>query len=283
MFKLVSISILASVAAMGIVPHEGEPLAQGFENRVRGILPRNQTLDGDEPQPRFFGIFDEDWEFYDYVTETISSWLEQKTLVAAGFVSDPYPYEFGSDAFKVQIHDAECYVVVQATDSLSDWISNVQFFKSNYYYDGHYVGTAHSGFVDAYNTFAATGMHEMVNRLCSNVNHINFVGHSRGAAIATLLATSYHVHSRFTVDLFTFGAPRILEDASSDLFHRAFTQVRVMNNDDPVTATMGLYGKHFGLVVCLNCRETERDSSENGNPLNHKMTNYLGTIKKVFG
>ncbi|KNC75329.1 hypothetical protein SARC_12144 [Sphaeroforma arctica JP610] len=85
------------------------------------------------------------------------------------------------------------------------------------------------------------------------------------------------------VSLITFGAPRVLELDTSDKFHGRFSQIRIMHNGDYVTSVpSSTRFRHVGRVVCLECSESERDSSTTGHVLNHRMRTYRRSLFARF-
>eukprot|EP01134_Creolimax_fragrantissima_P002181 CFRG2181T1 len=211
-------------------------------------------------------------------------------------VSNTYKHEnyryvasnFGAtDEYSVIPGDSdECLVLIAATDSVSEWISNVNFPFSTLSYGNHEVLTAHSGFVNAAVAMHNDGLLDKIQNNCGSRDVVTFAGHSRGGGIAQVLSSWYNEVGLFnTVRMLSWGSPRSFTDSSADRYHKSFYQVRVVNDNDIITRnpTRHLGYKHFGTVVCLDCKSTSQDSQADFslNLLNHLMFEYNWKIQSI--
>ncbi|KNC81809.1 hypothetical protein SARC_05894 [Sphaeroforma arctica JP610] len=242
------------------------------------------------PQSRSMGwwawTFDnEDWSETPYVTESISPAYERRVVTAAGIAGASHPIDFSNEALSVNVINNECWISIAGSGDTQDWIDNLNLGLKDIYYEGQYVGLAFDGFVNGYNEYFTFGVKGFVDQTCSGVFKLNFVAYSRGAGIPTVLAAAYHQYGQVAVELYTFASPRSLDVGTSDRFHNQFPQIRVMNDEDVVTGVpFSAWGfKHMGSVVCLNCRETARDSAEGGSILAHFLSNYAAVVKSLLG
>lgn len=114
------------------------------------------------------------------------------------------------------------YVVFRGTDQPIDWINNVQFRQQIYPYgDGNSDVRFHQGFMTAYFAIRKTLL-QVVDEF--NGQHIIVTGHSLGGALATIgaLDLQYNLGTKdnFTFSVYTYGAPRVGNQALVDSFNR---------------------------------------------------------------
>eukprot|EP01134_Creolimax_fragrantissima_P008259 CFRG8259T1 len=192
-----------------------------------------------------------------------------------------------TDEYSVIPGDAdECLILIAGTDSFGEWISNVDFPLETLSSGGDNILRGHQGFVKAAKAIDSEGLTEKINAHCGSRSAVTFAGHSRGGGIAQILASVYHHRNSFnTVRLVSWGSPRALSDSSANNFHNTFYQVRVVNDNDPVTTqpTRNFGYRHMGTVVCINCKNTNQDAS-GGFSLNakaHSMDTYEKKIRSI--
>ncbi|KNC81808.1 hypothetical protein SARC_05893 [Sphaeroforma arctica JP610] len=148
------------------------------------------------PQSRGMGwwawTFDnEDWNETPYVTESISSAYERRVVTAAGIAGASHPIDLSIEALSVNVINNECWISIAGSGDTQDFDNlNTGFADINY--EGQYVGRGFDGFVNGYNKYFAFRMNGVVDQTYSGASKLNFVGYSRGAGIATLLAAAYH-------------------------------------------------------------------------------------------
>ena len=109
-------------------------------------------------------------------------------------------WQCGSDHGVVINADRWVIVSVAGSDDAVDWWSNLTTDQKDTW-NGR---AAHRGFVDSANC--------CINRIPLGATHgktVHLVGHSRGGAIALLLAERWHGFPSRNVQVTTFGAPRV--------------------------------------------------------------------------
>eukprot|EP01134_Creolimax_fragrantissima_P002180 CFRG2180T1 len=195
---------------------------------------------------------------------------------------------FGStDEYSVTPGDAgECLVMIAATDSLGEWASNVNLDFDTLESGGKAIIKAHDGFIIAAKAMHKDGLVQKIEKHCGSPDVVSFVGHSRGGGIAQILSAWYYHEGLYnTVRLLSWGSPRAMSDKYADLYHKAYYQIRVVNDNDIITRnpTRHFGYKHFGTVVCLDCKKTNQDSQADFsfNLLNHLMSNYNKKIQSI--
>jgi hypothetical protein len=121
----------------------------------------------------------------------------------------------------------DSYVVinVEGSDDFKDWINNFRFFKSHDF---------HKGFREV----LRSGLYVKVKDVLNSIGHkkdLLFCGHSRGGALAQLLAYHYSAeHNRF-VSCIIFGSPRVGgENYRRNVARISMRLTNVINPCDPV-------------------------------------------------
>eukprot|EP01134_Creolimax_fragrantissima_P008260 CFRG8260T1 len=219
----------------------------------------------------------EEWSHLKRVTSTFES--EKFDYSASNFgATDEYSVIPGDDD--------ECLVMVGASDSFWEWISNVNIPFETLTSGGKDILRAHQGFVIAAEAIDNGGLTEKIHANCASRSVVTFAGHSRGGGIAQILAILFHERNIFSsVRLVTWGSPRALSDDSANKFHNAFEQVRVVNDNDVVTTQPSqIFGyRHMGTVVCINCSKTGQDADGgfSFNINNHYMDTYDKKIQSI--
>lgn len=152
---------------------------------------------------------------------------------------------FGTDNVYLFRDLSRTFVVVLGTEfSFKEWFKNFKVKKRNV----QYLGRVHSGFYE--------NVRELWGRLHTfeafEDPNICFVGHSRGAAIASILAVSYALIYKRPPKLVTFGSPRVGDRAWKQAFDDSGVEcVRVVNRWDPVPYVPTIGFVHVGKV----CRQ----------------------------
>ncbi|KAL7274492.1 hypothetical protein RUND412_002596 [Rhizina undulata] len=124
-------------------------------------------------------------------------------------------------------------VAFRGSQSLRNWITNSIFVPKSI--DDWCTGCeVHTGFYDAFEEEFSTVKAAVDALKAANPGYgLAFTGHSLGGALATIAATEFR-RLGYTVTLYTFGAPRIGNDALSTFITAAGTNYRVTHLDDPV-------------------------------------------------
>ena len=130
-------------------------------------------------------------------------------------------------------------VVLRGSTSISDWIKNLDYFKTPAYgslgCDGCEV---HRGFLESYQALQP-GVEASVDQLLKSHPgaSIAIVGHSMGAAMAAHAAVGFGLVRGDIVDgpVYTFGQPRVGDAAFAKWFHGKFPKwLRSVHWNDPV-------------------------------------------------
>lgn len=157
-----------------------------------------------------------------------------------------------ADASVCLAGSALTFPICPATDFLSRLGSNIVAFFSPASSDAR-PGTAdtslplcddcllHSGFFAAFETMKDSMLSEITNQVAANPNATVIVtGHSLGGAVATI-AGAYLRKNGIPCDLYTFGSPRVGNEAFANFVSgqdgRTF---RITNQQDPVTVVPGM-------------------------------------------
>lgn len=133
-----------------------------------------------------------------------------------------------------------CFVKVQGSDDVSDWVHNIQFLKrrvTGIADKDKKWGYGMKGFVLAFEGMRAEMWAQMQKKCDVGSDVFVFTGHSRGGAVAQVAATVVYLERLVPaarLRLVTFGSPRALRSALSDKVHNKFPQLRFVNRDDPV-------------------------------------------------
>jgi predicted lipase len=109
-------------------------------------------------------------------------------------------------------------IVFKGTDSISDWISNIHFTKTNISWLHNYdpIPQGHKGFINAYNVIRSH-----IISSTRNYNEIVFVcGHSLGGAIATFATLDLKIlFPQKYIVIYTFASPRVGDQKFAEIFN----------------------------------------------------------------
>jgi hypothetical protein len=151
----------------------------------------------------------------------------------------------GSDYGCVYVTPTTLFVVVAGTDDRSDWMSNLKATKR-----GEWYGVkGHRGFIQGARALEPA----MLDIILRYPDHdLVFAGHSRGGAIALLLAISAefwheHRHSR----TITYGQPRVSTERQIRLAYRRGEYVRIVNGSDAVPRYPNIGYSHAGTLFYI--------------------------------
>ncbi len=154
-------------------------------------------------------------------------------------------FSTGSDYACAYIAEDEIFIVIRGTDDLADWKSNFQIIGRS-----DWCGlSVHRGFAQA-----AAGMLANTKRILDKypARRVTFSGHSRGGAIALLLALDAnrtYCTTRFRC--ITFGQPRVSSGRQIALSRRDMEYIRVQNGSDAVCRYPKIGYSHDGTCVYL--------------------------------
>jgi hypothetical protein len=143
------------------------------------------------------------------------------------------------------------YIIFRGSSADRDWLTNLDFAlrsaitnavlddKQLDYPDVYGTSSSgvkmHTGFTKAY-LAARSQIHDIVKS--SNVSHWVVTGHSLGGALANLCAVDlqYNFSPEVSVEVYTFGAPRIGNKAFSESYNRRVPDSwRFVNGNDVVS------------------------------------------------
>jgi hypothetical protein len=162
-------------------------------------------------------------------------------------VTGIHDFRYGSDCGCAYVTDGSVYIAIRGSDDWDDWKSNARIVGRSDWYGI----TAHRGFVHA-----AKGLEKSVLDIISEHygKRILFCGHSRGGAIAILLAIAAEQHyPGSAVQCATFGQPRVSSQAQlRDKFYGEY--IRVQNGSDAVCRWPKLGYSHAGTCLYLTNR-----------------------------
>lgn len=126
----------------------------------------------------------------------------------------------------------EVVLSVRGSSNILNWITNINFaLKTTTLVSG---GKFHTGFNNAWDELSAGVTGAIDGALAANPGYrVIATGHSLGGAVALVGAAYLRAGGR-TVDAYTYGAPRIGNDAVSTFISAQGTNYRVTHLDDPV-------------------------------------------------
>ncbi|HBN15757.1 MAG TPA: hypothetical protein DD407_12025 [Pseudohongiella sp.] len=158
-----------------------------------------------------------------------------------------HDFSNGHDYGCAYISDDTIYFVVRGTDDRHDWRSNFKFVKRKEWYGIK----AHRGFVQG-----AQSMQEDMLEVLEKYPELNvvFAGHSRGGAIALLLAIAaeFHYPGRSS-RVITYGQPRVSTRAQiRQAYHGPY--LRVENGSDIVCRYPKIGYNHGGTLLYITNR-----------------------------
>ena len=166
-------------------------------------------------------------------------------------VTGIHDIRFESDYGCAYVTGGTVYVAIRGSDDWQDWRSNFRLLGR----DNWYGIAVHRGF-----GHAARGLEGQVLDLISlhSGKRIVFCGHSRGGAIALLLAIAAEQHFPTTVvQCVTFGQPRVsTETQIRERFYGEY--IRVQNGSDAVCRWPKIGFSHAGTCLYLTNRGEER-------------------------
>jgi hypothetical protein len=173
----------------------------------------------------------------------------------------------------------DAFVIFRGTKTAKEWISNLGISLKEYPLPQY--GNAHEGFLQMY-TATRSAIAENLPALAKK-DRVLVAGHSLGAALATLALPDIETNMKVkTAALYTYGSPRVGDDAFVKAFNREYghKSYRVTNTSDIVTAVPfplpigGFVGGYFSHV------DTPIDFTTQNNDLekNHAMGTYISAL-----
>lgn len=125
-------------------------------------------------------------------------------------------------------------VAIRGSSSLANWLTNILFGFSSCT-DLTANCKVHDGFQNAWKEISTATLAAVASAKAANPSYtIVATGHSLGAAVATI-ATAYLRKAGYSVDLYTYGSPRVGNDYFANFVSgQAGGEYRVTHIDDPV-------------------------------------------------
>lgn len=175
------------------------------------------------------------------------------------------------------------YLVFRGSDKPIDWINNVQFRQQIYPYgDGNSEVKFHRGFMAAYFAIRETLL-EVMDQF--HDKYIIATGHSLGGALATIGALDLQYNlgkdKNFSFSVYTYGAPRVGNQALVESFNRRITDShRFIYGWDVVTRVPREWQgyDHVNTAVQLGNRWTWRILSRRFS--DHSISHYIEAIEQ---
>lgn len=160
---------------------------------------------------------------------------------------------FNKDSTQAMVveHNDYIAVVFRGSNQMANWMENMNLFFTEAFF-----GEFHTGFYQAAASLWRV-LEEAVDQLRLHKRRPVFLtGHSLGGALATVLAAKWLHEGRPFVNVYTFGQPRVVSQATARVFcveckERFF---RFHNNNDAVTRIpLRLMGyRHVGTYLYIS-------------------------------
>lgn len=153
--------------------------------------------------------------------------------------------------------DKSIYVVFRGSQSIRNWITNLDAFKTSYTSFPECGCQVHKGFYQAEQSVISGIISEVKKLQSAHSGYaVKVTGHSLGAALAQLTSMDL-VKSGISNTVYNFGQPRVGDKSYASFANSKVTTWRVTHNKDtvphiPVTTGMEFYHE---------CREEFEDAS----------------------
>ena len=160
----------------------------------------------------------------------------------------------------IAVDESRLLAAFRGTESLPDWLTNLQTVRD----PGPWRDTrVHEGFQDAFHA-AALRIGEIIGRERGD-RQVWLTGHSLGGALAVLLAATLLESAIPVAGLYTFGAPRVGNNAFAARLNEGLARAahwRVVNEGDLVPQVPAqMFFSHSGNRMLL-MQDAGRDDSE---------------------
>lgn len=176
-------------------------------------------------------------------------------------------------------HKRALYIIFRGTQNSTEWINNLNARLTPFFINDH--GSVHDGFLSLYLDVRDDLLE--VAKSFSEKNKIHVAGHSLGATLAVFAACDIESTLGLKIaSLYTFGSPRIGDNAFAIAFNQAFAHksFRIANSSDMVTEVpfpsrfAGFFGGYFSHIETPVIFTVQ----ENDNIKNHQMATYLAAL-----
>jgi len=176
------------------------------------------------------------------------------------------------------------FLILRGTQTVKEWIRNFSISLSSYPASNY--GKVHDGFLQTYNAVRKDIMESLAGT--DPKAKLYVAGHSLGAALTTLALPDIEANLKRKVSgLYTYGSPRVGNDAFVKAFNRTFGQAsfRIVNTSDivtsiplpaPIAGIVGGYFSHVDTPVDLTVQEDDLEQ-------NHDMKTYLSALNESKG
>lgn len=138
----------------------------------------------------------------------------------------------------------------------------------------------HQGFINAYLS-VRDEIHEHAQQ--SETTQYRITGHSLGGAIATLCAVDlqYNFGQNISIEVYTFGSPRVGNDAFADSYNRRVPDTwRVINGWDTVVGLPVPWQGYRHVDTSLKLARNFTWKIVTGSFKDHKINSYVEALKK---
>ncbi|MDR2003913.1 MAG: lipase family protein [Prevotella sp.] len=143
------------------------------------------------------------------------NYKNKETYKNAGFTEEVYSYQdsqYGIHAGLIGLAGSNIILAFRGTDGTLDWLNDFNYIQIPFSYSGKVIGTGkvHTGFYDAIMSISDEIINKLkeLKKLTSN-SKIYVTGHSKGGAMATLLAKILQYEDFTNIFVVTFGSPRV--------------------------------------------------------------------------
>jgi triacylglycerol lipase len=227
---------------------------------------------------------------YSLVQELYYLWTptraEERGLPSFGLTPDSIRVTRGSKPLRIPTgfvaeRNKSFYLIFRGTQTIEEWVGDLNIRLRPYPVQGY--GQVHEGFLRTYNSIRKEIMQSLSVK--GHTNRLLVAGHSLGAAMATLALPDIEASLNIKVtSVFTFGSPRVGDDAFARAYNTAFGRrsFRIVNTSDivtsvppptPIAGKIGGYFSHVDTPIDMNVQTNESGQ-------NHHMNTYLTTLKE---
>jgi hypothetical protein len=128
------------------------------------------------------------------------------------------------------------YIVYRGSDNVKNILLDLKVWKASQPLDGLSGVYTAAGFYKCFLALQSAIQHATLQALNENQNlKINLIGHSLGAAIASIFAVDFSVNMNLAVNCYSFGSPRVGNEAFVEAFESSVNHYwRMVNTFDPV-------------------------------------------------
>lgn len=133
---------------------------------------------------------------------------------------------------------ADIVVAFRGSSEAKDWIKDAEFRREDLcWLNGDAVASVHRGFLSQFEAIDVEVVRQVRNLLGLYPGSVVFItGHSLGGALAMLCALEFQRQKIPVTGVYTFGAPRVGNQAFAEIYNRAVGDItfNLVNQGDPV-------------------------------------------------